>query len=548
MANKNLFSSVSTARKVPETDTVNNAGGVAYKRSDKALFAQLAATNCFNSTFYVSAEKNLELAKQTVAKLRHDPKFLAQVAIYSRDKAHMKDMPAFLVAALAGLDMSLFRKVFPKVIDNGKVLRSFMQIGRSGAAGKVLNMSSGGIRNAIRDWFDSHNPEFIFRASVGNDPSMRDMLRMARPKPSNEEKAALFAYLKGAEFDKKKNAFVTYKKNDHGKSYIAYEHSFNSLPKIIRDYEAFKKTREGEIPNVDFRLLDSFLSKEELKKVWHAQAMKSSWQTTRMNLNNFVKYGVFEDEAATAAVVSRLSSPEAVKKAKAYPYQLLMAYKAAENIPFAVRDALQEAMEIATNNVPSFGGQIYLCVDVSGSMGNPATGERNGASSKVRCVDAAAVFAASLLRKNKSAILLPFDGRVHPCNLNPRDSIMTNATTLAAYGGGATNCSAAMSHINIHHQKGDAVIFISDYESWVDGNYGRGTGLMNEWTIFKKRNPNSKLICIDITPSASAQTKEHKDILQVGGFGDSVFDIVDSFIKYGSSQDHWVSEIENIEV
>ena len=547
MANKNLFSSTST-RKIPETNAVNDAGGVAYNRTDRALLAQLAATNCFNSTYYVSAEKNLELAKQTVAKLRHDPKFLAQVAIYCRDKAHMKDMPAFLVAALAELDMPLFRKVFPKVIDNGKMLRNFMQIGRSGAAGKVLNMSSGGIRNSIRDWFNNYTPEFIFRASVGNNPTMRDMLRMARPKPNNQEKAALFAYLKGAEFDKKKNAFVTYKKNDQGKSYVAYEHSFDSLPKIIQEYEHFKQTREGEIPNVDFRLLDSFLNKEELKKVWRAQALKSSWQTTRMNLNNFVEYGVFEDKECVNTVASRLANPENVKKAKAYPYQLLMAYKAATNIPFVVRDALQEAMEIATENVPSFEGQIYLCVDVSGSMRNSVTGERNGATSQVRCIDAAAVFAAALLRKNKSAILLPFDGRVHKCELNPRDSIMTNATTLAAYGGGATSCSAAMSHINIHHQNGDAVIFISDYESWVDGPYGRGTGLMNEWTIFKKRNPKSKLICIDITPAATSQTVEHKDILQVGGFGDSVFDIVDSFIRYGSEQSHWVSEIEKIEV
>lgn len=554
MANKNLFSSTSTSRKAPVANAVNNAGGIAYNYEDKHLLAQLAATNCFNGTFYVTAANNLELAKKAVSKLRHDPKYLAQVALYCRNKAYMKDMPAFLVAALAGLDMQLFRKVFPKVIDDGKMLRNFMQIGRSGEAGKILNMSSGGIRNAIREWFDEHSSDFIFRASIGNNPSMRDMLRMSRPRPSNKEKAALFAYLKGAEFDKKTGSYVTYKKDNKGKSYVAYSHSFDSLPIIVQNYERFKESREGEIPNVDFRMLDSFLSKEELKQVWRAQALKSSWKTTRMNLNNFLEYGVFQDQECITTVANRLADPKQIAKAKAYPYQLLMAYLATDNIPFAVREALQDAMEVATANVPSFEGKIYICVDTSRSMRNPITGKRDESSSKARCVDVASLFAASLLRTNKSAEVIPFDTRVHPCNLNPRDSIMTNATKLAAYGGGGTSCSIAINHLNVRDAKGDAIILISDNESWLDnprksyfGN-SDSTQLMNEWQAFKQRNRQAKLVCIDLTPAATSQTVSRKDILQIGGFGDSCFDLVDSFIRHGSSADHWVSEIEKIEI
>ncbi|HEV2708233.1 MAG TPA: hypothetical protein VGV59_20120, partial [Pyrinomonadaceae bacterium] len=51
----------------------------------------------------------------------------------------------------------------------------------------------------------------------------------------------------------------------------------------------------------------------------------------------------------------------------------------------------------------------YVCVDVSGSMLSPVTGYRKGASSVVRVVDVAALFAASVLRKNPRARLVCID-------------------------------------------------------------------------------------------------------------------------------------------
>jgi 60 kDa SS-A/Ro ribonucleoprotein len=60
----------------------------------------------------------------------------------------------------------------------------------------------------------------------------------------------------------------------------------------------------------------------------------------------------------------------------------------------------------------------------------------------VQCVDVAALVAASVLRKNQSATVLPFEQAVVPVDLNSRDSVMTNAGRLASIGGGGTNCSA----------------------------------------------------------------------------------------------------------
>ena len=48
----------------------------------------------------------------------------------------MKDMPAALAATLAVWDTALLAQVFGRVIDNGKMLRNFVQIVRSGAMGR----------------------------------------------------------------------------------------------------------------------------------------------------------------------------------------------------------------------------------------------------------------------------------------------------------------------------------------------------------------------------------------------------------------------------
>ena len=78
-------------------------------------------------------------------------------------------------------------------------------------------------------------------------------------------------------------------------------------------------------------------------------------------------------------IANRLRDREAIRRAKVFPYQLLMAYKMAEanaEIPRQITEALQDAMEIAIENVPELGGKVYVFPDVSGSMSSAITGFR----------------------------------------------------------------------------------------------------------------------------------------------------------------------------
>ena len=57
MANKTLFSDATN--RLPRADARNEAGGRAYRLSPKHALAQLAATGCFNGTYYAKADDQL---------------------------------------------------------------------------------------------------------------------------------------------------------------------------------------------------------------------------------------------------------------------------------------------------------------------------------------------------------------------------------------------------------------------------------------------------------------------------------------------------------
>lgn len=517
MANKNLFATIA-GKLVPQANAINEAGGKAYAMTPKQALAQYAATGCLNGTFYATAEEQLATVISLCSEV--DTDFIAQAAIWSREAGFMKDMPALLCAILATRDVARLEAIFPRVIDNGKMLRNFVQIVRSGVTGRKSFGTA--VKRMILRWVDGRSSDTLFRDSVGQTPSIADVIRMVHPKPGAADREALYGYLIGRSV------------------------TDASLPPLVRSYEAFRRGRSNEVPDVPFQMLTAL---ELTADMWATIAGNAPWQMTRMNLNTFARHGVFANGEVTKKIAERLANRDAIAKARALPYQLMVAYgSAADGVPASVRDALQDAMEIATENVPRIDGRITICPDVSGSMRSPVTGRRKGATTAVRCVDVAALVTSAILRKNPGARVLPFETKVVDVRLNARDSVMTNAGKLAAVGGGGTNCSAPLAKLNRERAEGDLVIFVSDNESWADSQAGRGTELMHEWSAFRARNRGARLVCIDIQPYATTQAAESPDVLNIGGFSDAVFELLAAFAAGRLAPGHWVDVIEKSEV
>lgn len=535
MANKAVFNNTNNNL------VKNKAGGSAYALKDREALAQLATTGCISDTFYASAKDQLntvlELANRVSAS-KDGNLFLAQLAVYARQQAYMKDMPALLLSILAMRDPDLYEKVFSRVMDNAKMVRNHIQIVRSGQIDGRKSMPKA-MQRQLKAWFANRNSDRLFKDSVGKDPSMKDMIAMVRPAPQNAEQEALYAYLIGREV----------KGNKFGAKY-------ENLPQLVLDFESTKKAllngtaaekAAAKVPDVPFQMLDSLgLSKEQ----WTEIAKNARWQMTRMNLNTFKRHGVLDDKKMVKMIADRLRDPKAIKYAKAFPYQLMSAYvNTSHDLPKEIREALQDALDVSVENVPEIKGNIYIFPDISGSMSCPVTGYGRGRASAVRCVDVAALVSAAFLNKNKNTTVIPVDERLHhDIQLNPRDSVMTNAKRLADRPGGGTYTSLGLKYLVKKRLDVDLVIYVSDYQSWMGRSWGGRTDMANYWKQLKRLNPNAKMVCIDIQPYGTAQAETAEDVLNIGGFSDSVWGVIESFALYGASGEEYIKMIEQVDI
>ena len=556
MVNNTLFSSANA--NVPRANTFNEAGGQAYQMEPKQALAQLAATGTFNSVYYTSAAAQLDSVRDLIGRI-DDNAFLAKLALYSRRNAFMKDMPAAILVALSNRDTNLTHQIFDRIVDNGRILRTVFQMVRSGQFGRKGLSSS--LKRAFQRWLNEASVPKLLSASIGNDPSLRDILRMARPKPKDNTRRALFGWLTGKDVE------------------IWRPATGKDLPSEVQNLITYRQsTCEQEqaaiVSQMSVRwdlLADAALG----PAVWSAIARKMGPQALRMNLNTLNRHGVFEEsnqgiiskiaqaigfsestDSITDYVAEKIGCVDDIIRSRQFPYQFLAAYQNANpSIPQKISDALQFAAEVACGQVPVLPGPVLVGVDTSGSMSMPTTGHRHkSVSSKMRCVDVAALFASAIVRRNPNSLIVPFDTHAYDVNLSENESILGCATRLTKYGGGGTNCSLPLQKANSTYSNRQfaGIVIISDNQSWVGVGRHGGTRVMQNWDEFATNQrrlnagSNPKLVCIDIQPYVTAQAPERNDILNIGGFSDAVFKVVAGFMQEKGFR--FVNEIEAIEV
>lgn len=539
MANKNLFKSAKAT--AAPANTVNEAGGLAYSRNAEETLAQLACTGCTNNTYYTSAEDQLNTiltaAKQCSAE------FLAKTAIYARTQGFMKDMPALLMAVLSVKNPALFKKTYPKVIDNAKMMRNLVQIVRSG---KVGRKSFGrAVKNCITRHLNSMSDRALLNATVGNDPSLADVIRLTHPKPKDKAHEEFFRYALGYPVDK-----TTEKK------YVKSQ----DLPQIVQEFENWKKNPSSMPPSVDFQLITGTTGISD--DIWAHLAANGNWHFTRMNLNTFGRHNLYNDKNLVDSLAKKIKDPVQISKAKVFPYQLYTAASAVDaTVPAKLKNALQDALDVSVENVPMLAGKTAVFIDGSGSMGSPVTGQRTGATTVMSCLQVASLIGAGLLKKNAdNTDLFIFDTSIKFSSLtdnilNPRDSLLTITNNIVAKSqSGGTAISVCLEQIKKSKTKYDNVIIISDNESWADyyayespstrfGIRAVATKTAQLWKDYNKSG-KAKLVLVDLQPGRTTQITAAPDVLNVGGFSNAVFDVIASFVN---SKQSWIDIINAID-
>lgn len=505
--------------------TTNSSGGVAIKISAEEAVAKLVCANIIDHKHKLMSENDM-LALLKAELVHCSDEFVAKLAVYTKKEAHMKDMSALLLAHLASRKSKHGPIVFQEIVTDISMLKKFVNSIRKG----MTNRKSFGsvYRKLIRDWLSNKSDLQLFRESIGNDPSMGDIIAMVHPKPLHLQRAALYAYFLGKD--------LTEDQKSH-------------LPDEIKDYESFISdpskycSNEGKLPKTNIMKI---LSHKLTEKQWKNLAKSMTFNQIVKNLNTLHRNNALDDDVQNH-ICNVLSSKDQALRSSQMPYSLLMAYKAFSESTYSqypkILKALDEALGNCTENIPSFEGKIAICLDVSGSMSG-----RISSKGVATYLDAACALGLSFLKKNPTSIVLPFDTSVHVDHgLSSEKSFADNYQIVNGFWGGGTDCGSPIKYLIETKSNVDIIVLISDNESWgqLRTRSRYNTDTLSRLEEYKKINPKVKFVNIDISPSCDTQAPSDDSVMLVSGFNDSVFKLLTSFLPNSADKNYWVNYINN---
>jgi 60 kDa SS-A/Ro ribonucleoprotein len=221
-----------------------------------------------------------------------------------------------------------------------------------------------------------------------------------------------------------------------------------------------------------------------------------------------------------------------IKKSLVLPFRFLTAYEELLKLHQGsiVRKtimSLNNAVDIATCNVPKFEGETLVVLDVSGSM------QMNNLGTKSPHI-IGALFSAVLVKSNNCDFMaFSDDAQYH--NINPMDSTLTIANSLR-FSSGGTNFHSIF---KTAYKKYDRIIILSDMQGWI-GNHSPDK-VFEEYKTNTKSNPF--VYSFDLQNYGSMQFPE-KNVFAIAGFSEKIFDIMTLMEKDKKALIHEIEKIE----
>ena len=486
---------------------VNHEGQRCWKHSLRDRVRNFLRTGTLSGTFYVAAP---QLARETIDTLvafgREDAAALADETVAARKDGYMRTLPLVATAVLSGLpDKELFARVARHVLLVPRDIAQFIEICLSGAIPGV--QSFGGCRViAVRERLEGLSEYHAVKGASSKTVALRDAVRLAHPRPSDEAKRELLGWLSG----RVPGDRVTL--NRQVAALEALKHTSDPSAQV-------QAIREGRLP---FEAVTAAVQRPS-REVWVELLHQAPMFNLLRNLVTFTRHGIFEDQANVEVAVAKLSRPGALAASRILPFQAYTAWKT-----YSEQDAADPRIIAALSDAPRvcresalFAGRVAIAPDVSGSMQSCFTNKQNTTSA----AEVAGIFAAGLLRQCPNATVLPFQHEVVPVALNPRDSVLSNAQKIARLGGGGTSLAAP---VEMLLRRGDAVdlfVGITDNEEWVSApGFGWGTGFLDAWRKYKAQvAPAAKAVLVTVVPDLCRPVPETEpDVHFVHGWSDAV--------------------------
>ena len=471
-------------------DTVNMEKSPAWQMSPQLELAAILLTAPLNDQFYRSANAVQERIATLAAQ---DPQFAARAALYSRREFGMRSATHVTAAAIAQSakgetwTKDFFRRIVYRPDDMAEILALLAD--RKGSLKAVPNSVKKGFGQALSRLSPYQLAKYRLE---GHQVNMTDIVNICHPKPSENNKEALAALMKG-----------DLRLNDNQATWEA------------------RLSAAGQEQGADAEETAE-LQAAAKDQAWHDLLSNNrlGYFALLRNLRNI--HNQAPDSLDLA--LEQLRDPERIKKSLIFPYQFLTAMN---NIPEEprLRAAISDAADLSLSNAPLLPGRTLACVDNSGSMAWSQVGGRPPSRGKSKRLTAqpapamlpqvtashqAAMFAAALFKaspqnQESQVDLLTFGTNAeYRRELNPRDSLLSLTNQLIKDQGG-TSYQAIFRKAAEEQQVYDRFIILSDSQSWLGH-----TGQTALWNYRQATGANPSVYAVGLVSYGTLQFPEEK--------------------------------------
>lgn len=504
-----------------ERQVKNNAGGFVYQLDDFARLTRFLILGSDAPTYYQSARK---LTKENAACVMRcfdlDPaKAIALIVdVSERGRAAKNDAAIFALAlGTTHKDAKVRQAVYaamPKVCRIGTHLFQFVEMAR--ALGKGWGR---GMKNAVANWYNAKTVDQVafqvikYRQREGY--THKRLMQTAHPDPMKDPKRiALYRWIWGKGVDGVTPQLIS-----------EYLYAMGSTD--VKDW--VKAVRDHNLP------WEALPTEANTKpEVWKAMLPNMGLTALIRNLGNMSRVGAITPlSEAEDTAVRRIKDQIGLRKARVHPFNILQAmtvYKDGKGfrgkgewpVSAPIVDALDEAFELAFENVEPTGKRIFIGLDVSGSMSSPFGG------SSLTVAQAAAAMAMVTMRRENRWHVMGFADGLRDLGLTAKQSLATIVRKTAGLTFGGTDCALPMLYALEKRIEADVFMVITDNETWAGRIHpSQALGLYRQ-----KTGIPAKLVVMGMTSTGfTIADPDDAGMLDVVGMDASVPAIVADFIK-----------------
>lgn len=310
----------------------------------------------------------------------------------------------------------------------------------------------------------------------------------------------------------------------HGRDYVEGRFAMLDTNRTVRKFAELRPEillNTGDLASAGLTWEDALSlagDKLDKAKLWEAliDADALGYMALIRNLRNFDEAGISKAHATKVAAI--IADPDRVKASRQLPFRFYTAFKAAPSLRWG--QALEEALEVSTANIPKLPGRTLVLVDTSGSMSWSTVSGKSG----VRPVDAAALFGVALARQAAKVDLYGFADHAFRHELAYGGSVLKQAQQLIARvgeAGGGTAIAKAMQDTFAGH---DRVVILTDMQTMSGHNRYSPYGVGN---VSGAVPPTVPVYAWNLCGYESSMLPTGADNRhEFGGFSDSAFKIM----------------------